>query len=204
VEAAGGLLRVVLVNRDTVQRPVTVALASGGTRNVRVFGFDGATRLASLGGAVFGGGQLTLDLPARSARLLEVAPESATPPASAFYTLSPCRVVDTRNAAGPFGGPALAAGETRSFALTQGACGLPADATAVALNVTTTDATGSGLLTLWPGSGAAPDTSTIVFRPGAARANNSVMGLSGGVLSVLNRASAGQVDLILDVSGYFR
>jgi len=78
VEAAGGLLRVVLVNRDTVQRPVTVALASGGARNVRVFGFDGATRLAALGGTAFASGQLTLDLPARSARLLEVAPDGGT------------------------------------------------------------------------------------------------------------------------------
>ncbi len=204
VEAPGGALRVVLVNRDTVQRPVTVALASGGTRNVRVFGFDGTTRLAALGGAVFGGGLLTLDMPTRSARLLEVAAENVTPAASAFYTLAPCRIVDTRNPSGPFGGPALAGGETRAFTLTQGACGIPADATAVALNVTTADATVSGTLTLFPGTGAAPGTTTIVFRPGTARANNSVMGLAGGVLSVLNRAASGQVQVILDVSGYFR
>lgn len=204
VEAPGGVLRVVLVNRDTSPRPVTVTLAGGGTRNVRVFGFDGATRLASLGGAIFGGGQLAIELPARSARLLEAAPEGAAPPPSSFYTLAPCRVVDTRNAAGPFGAPALAAGATRAFALTQGACGVPADAVAVALNVTATDATASGSLTLFPGTGAAPGTTTLVFRPGPARANNSIMGLAGGALSVANNAASGQVHLILDVAGYFR
>lgn len=204
VDSAGGPLRVLLFNRDTVQRPVTVTLASGGTRNVRLFGFDGATRLASLGTAVFGGGSLALDLPARSARLLEVAPESVAPPASRFYTLTPCRLVDTRNVAGPFGGPAVAAGETRQIAVTQGACGVPADATAVALNVTTADATATGSLTMFPGTGPAPGTNTIVFRPATARANNSVMGLTGGVLSVLNRATSGQVQLVVDVSGYFR
>ena len=204
VEATGGPLRVVLVNRDTVERPVTVALADGGTRDARLFGFDGSTRLAALGGAVFGGGQLTISLPARSARLLEVAPSGTAPSPASFYTVTPCRLVDTRTAAGPFGGPALAAGQTRSFDLPQAGCGVPADARAVALNVTAVGATAPGTLTLFPGTGAAPGTTTVVFRASTTRANNSVMGLAGGVLSVTSRATSGQVHLILDVAGYFR
>lgn len=203
VEAAGGPLRVVLVNRDTVQRPVTVAIASGGFWTARVFGFDGTTRLASLGTAAFGGGSLTLDLPPRSARLVEAA-STAAPAGALFHPLTPCRLLDTRNATGPFGGPALAAGATRSFVLAQAACGVPADATAVAVNVSTTEATASGTVTLYPGTGAAPGTTTVVFRPGAIRSNNSIMGLSGGALSAVNTASTGQVQVILDVSGYFR
>ena len=35
--------------------------------------------------------------------------------ASRFYTVTPCRVVDTRNSSGPFGGPALAANSDRTF-----------------------------------------------------------------------------------------
>ena len=204
VEAPGGPVRIVLVNRDTVQRPVTVALSGGGARTVRLFGFDGATRLASLGTAAFSGGSLTLDLPPRSARLLEVAPEGVAPSPSSFYTLTPCRLVDTRNATGPFGGPALAAGETRSFALAQGACGVPADATAVAVNVTVTGQTAAGALTLFPGSGVAPVTTTISFAAGKTRANNALVGLAGGVLSVTARQASGSVHVIVDVSGYFR
>jgi hypothetical protein len=204
VEAPGGPLRVVLVNRDTVQRPVTASVAGGGTRSVRLFGFDGATRLAALGTFALSGGSLTLDLPPRSARLLEVAPESVAPRPSSFHTLTPCRLVDTRNATGPFGGPALAAGETRSFTVADGACGVPADATAVAINVTVTGQTAAGDLTLFPGSGVAPATTTISFATGKTRANSAVIGLAGGVLSVRNRQESGSVHVIVDVSGTFR
>ncbi len=203
VDAPAGPLRVVLVNRDTVHRPVTVVLAAGGTRAVRLFGFDAATRLASLGTTAFAGGSLTLDLPPRSARLLEAAPDGA-PRASLFHPLAPCRLLDTRNAAGPFGGPALSAGETRSYAVAQGACGVPADATAVALNVTVAGPAAAGSLTLYPGNGSTPGTSTISFAPGRTRANNSIMGLAGGVLSITGRQESGSVHAIVDVSGYFR
>ena len=203
VEAPGGALRIVLVNRDTVQRPVTVSLAGGGMRSVRLFGFDGASRLGSLGSTAFAGGSLSLDLPPRSARLLEVAAGTA-PSASRFSPLSPCRLLDTRNAAGAFGGPALAAGETRPFNLAQGACGVPADATAVAINVTVTSPTSAGALTLFPGSGTAPVATTISFPAGRTRANNALMGLSGGVLSITDRQESGSVHVILDVSGFFR
>src|SRR5204863_8049945 len=50
-----------------------------------------------------------------------------------FHTLVPCRLLDTRDAAGPYGGPLLGAGASRSFDLT-GRCGIPADAAAVSLN----------------------------------------------------------------------
>lgn len=202
VEAPGGPLRVVLVNRDTVQRPVTVTIASGGFWTARLFGFDGATRLAALGTTTFGGGSLALDLPPRSARLVE-ATSTAPPAGSRFSPLTPCRLVDTRNAAGPFGGPALGLGETRSYSVAQGACGVPAGAVAVALNVTVASPANGGFLTLFPGSGTAPGTSTISFAPGRTRANNAVLGLSSGVLSVTGRQDAGSVHVVLDVSGYF-
>jgi hypothetical protein len=191
------------VNRDTVQRPVTVALSGGGLRGVRLFGFDGATRLAALGSAAFSGGALTLDLPPRSARLVEVAPAAAPPP-SRFHALAPCRLLDTRHAAGPFGGPALAAGATRSFTVAQGACGVPADATAVAVNATETGPSSAGALTLFPGSGTAPAATTISFAAGRTRANNALVALADGVLSIADRQEAGSVHVIVDVSGYFR
>jgi hypothetical protein len=120
-----------------------------------------------------------------------------------IYSITPCRVVDTRNPAGPLGGPALSAGATRAFPL-GGACNVPADAAAVSLNITVADATAPGSLTMYPGSGPAPGTNTITFVPGKNRANNVTMGLIGGGLSVVDYQATGTVNLIIDVNGYYR
>jgi len=45
---------------------------------------------------------------------------------------------------------------------------------------------------------------TISFPPGRTRANNSLTGLSDGVLSVTGRQESGSVHVIADVSGAFR
>jgi len=76
-----------------------------------------------------------------------------TPPLTAtdFHTLTPCRVVDTRNAADPTGGPALAGYSIRSFPMTGGVCGIPSTAIALSLNATAVGASASGYLTLFAG-----------------------------------------------------
>ncbi|MHB1047383.1 MAG: IPT/TIG domain-containing protein [Thermoanaerobaculia bacterium] len=129
---------------------------------------------------------------------------SATGAAARLYTITPCRILDTRNATGPFGGPALGALSTRSFDVTAGSCSVPTDVVGVSLNVTIADATASGSLTMYPGLGTIPGTNTITFRPGKNRANNVQIGLVGGVLSVYNSQTTGSVHLIVDVNGYFR
>jgi glucose/arabinose dehydrogenase/PKD repeat protein len=120
-----------------------------------------------------------------------------------FFTLSPCRLVDTRDPAGPLGGPALEAQTTRTFAL-QGACGIPASARALALNVTVTGASVDGHLRLHPSDELAPSSSTVNFEAGQTRANNAVarLGTDGG-LSVFCSTVSGTVHVILDVVGYF-
>ena len=120
-----------------------------------------------------------------------------------FATLAPCRIVDTRGTTGPWGAPALAAGGTRSFGVA-GRCGVPADALAVTLNVTVTNASAAGSLTVYPGTGLTPATGTVAFAAGRTRANNATIGLVDGVLSVADRQVTGTVDLIVDVSGYYR
>ncbi len=50
-----------------------------------------------------------------------------TPTALRFIPAIPCRVVDTRNAAGPFGGPYIAGGTSREFDIPSGPCGIPID-----------------------------------------------------------------------------
>ncbi len=130
------------------------------------------------------------------------------PPAPApanFYTLTPCRLVDTRNAAGPSGGPALVAGAVRIFPATGGVCGVSSTAIAVSVNLTVTQPAVQGHLTLYPGDAAGPPfVSNLNFTPGVTRANNAVVLLAtnGGTISVKN-GSAGSVHLVLDVNGYF-
>jgi hypothetical protein len=122
-----------------------------------------------------------------------------------FYTLTPCRLVDTRLPNGPLSGPILQAGQTRTFALA-GGCGVPATAKALAVNVTETQSASAGFLTLHAADQQAGGTSTINYAPGNTLANNAYVRLSGegsGSISVLN-SSPGAVHFILDVTGYFQ
>ena len=112
--------------------------------------------------------------------------------------------MDTRNADGPYGGPILTSGVLRFFTV-PGNCGVPVTAESVSLNITVVGATGGGELTFYPGDQVPPDTSTVSFPPSLARANNAVLRMSkAGVLGVkTDVAGAGQVHVIIDVSGYF-
>lgn len=123
-----------------------------------------------------------------------------------FFTLTPCRVADTRNATGPAGGPALAANTQRSFQVA-GVCGVPATASAVALNVTAVDETDGGDLRLYPAAAPMPLASALNFAAGKVRANNAVVPLgSCGQLAVRNDmppGSQGSTQVLFDATGYF-
>ncbi len=132
---------------------------------------------------------------------------SLYPAPYAFFTVTPCRLIDTRGAIGPFGGPALTSGVAREITV-GGQCGVPAMAGAVAVNVTVVSATGGGHLTFFATDVPVPDaTSLINFAPGQTRANNAVLALSSeisGRITVLPVvAGLGSVHLIVDVNGYF-
>jgi hypothetical protein len=119
-----------------------------------------------------------------------------------FYTIAPCRLVDTRLAGQ--GAPALAVNVDRVFALGN-RCGLPATATAVSLNLAVTGTTGNGNLRLWKAGTAMPTVSAINWSAGQTRANNAIVPLSAsGQAAVRAQGGAGFVDLILDVNGYFQ
>jgi uncharacterized repeat protein (TIGR01451 family) len=118
-----------------------------------------------------------------------------------FYTLGPCRLVDTRGA----NGPALAAGAVRTFAVAA-SCGVPSGAKALSLNVTVVPGSVAGNVVAYPGNLAAPTTSTVNFAGGQTRANFTIVGLAtngAGTLAVKNRAAAA-VHLVVDVGGYFQ
>jgi 6-phosphogluconolactonase (cycloisomerase 2 family) len=125
------------------------------------------------------------------------------PPGLRFYTLTPCRVIDTRNAISPYGGPPLAGGTARTFVFL-GQCGLPATAKAVSLNVTVTQPTAEGYLRLYPGNASLPSTSTINYRAGQTRANNAISGLGTSGDLAVHCDQLGNVQLIVDINGYFQ
>lgn len=124
-----------------------------------------------------------------------------------FYTLPPCRVIDTRNPTGPLGGPALLSGSERTFTIAASACGVPASARAISLNLTAVGSTASGYIAIYPGDSAFPMTTSVNFAAGQTRANNAVAVLSRNGLSTLTAlagAAAGMVvHLVIDVNGYF-
>jgi hypothetical protein len=123
-----------------------------------------------------------------------------------FYTVSPCRILDTRGAYGPYGGPAVASGSQRAVPVT-GVCGVPVTAKALALNVTVVGPPGVGSLSLFPGDGAPGASTSISFKTGLTCANNAVAKLSSsgsGTLGLVTASPSGPVHVILDVTGYFQ
>jgi hypothetical protein len=88
-----------------------------------------------------------------------------------------------------------------------GRLGVPNDAIAVTGNLTVTNATGTGYVTLATTAPPAnPATSTINFPAGDTRANGVTIKLSaGGGLYAVYKATAGKTThLIFDVTGYYR
>jgi uncharacterized repeat protein (TIGR03803 family) len=125
--------------------------------------------------------------------------------ATQFYTLSPCRLVDTRAASGPLGGPSLVPGPDRSFPVA-GVCGIPTGASSISVNVTAVQPSAAGELAFYAGDGAPTGTSAISFSAGRTRANNAIVRLAtdgSGTIKVTDR-SAGPVHVVVDVNGYFQ
>lgn len=120
-----------------------------------------------------------------------------------FYTVAPCRLLDTRGPEGPFGGPALAAQSNRSFRVA-GRCGISPRAKAVSLNVTATAPDTQGSLTLYPGDAPLPLASAVTYRGGQTRSNDGIFGLGAlGDLAAYCDQDSGQVHVVLDVNGYY-
>jgi len=125
------------------------------------------------------------------------------PTGASFYTLTPCRVFDTRNENGPLGGPAITS-TGRSFTVT-GVCGIPASAKSIAINVTVTASDSKSWIAVFPGEIAWPGNSTVNYLAGQTRANNAVVRLaSDGSGTIKVRSGTGTVHVIVDVAGYFQ
>jgi sugar lactone lactonase YvrE len=127
------------------------------------------------------------------------------PVASAFqlFPVSPCRIVDTRSTDGPFGGPEIAGGTSRNFAIPSGPCaGIPPTATAYSLNVTVVPPGPLGYVTIWPTGEGQPLVSTLNSLDGRIKANAAIVpaGTSGAVSVYANNTT----NVLLDINGYFQ
>jgi uncharacterized repeat protein (TIGR01451 family) len=132
-----------------------------------------------------------------------VSPFFVSGPPMSFYTITPCRLLDTR---GSYQG-ALQAGSVRSI-YAGGLCNLPWNARAFAVTVTVTDPTTAGYLKVYPAGIPVPNVSTINYGAGQTRGNNAVVGLRNAYfyppsLSVKVVQPSGTVHVIIDVFGYF-
>ena len=117
-----------------------------------------------------------------------------------FVPVTPCRVVDTRHAPGPFGGPPIGAGGERDFAIPQSTCSIPY-AAAYSLNVTVVPHGGLGYLTVWPTGQTRPVISTLNSLDGRIKANAAIV--PSGTNGAVSVYATNTTDVVLDIDGYF-
>jgi hypothetical protein len=126
----------------------------------------------------------------------------ATVAGSGFVSYGPTRFLDTRSGLGtgapgavaPFGTVRLAVG---------GVAGLPADVSAVVMNVTVTNPTVGGFITVYPDGGTRPLASNLNFTAGQTVPNLTMIPVGANGFVDLYNGSPGSSDLIADITGYY-
>ncbi|MFE5678336.1 peptidoglycan recognition protein [Streptomyces erythrochromogenes] len=117
-----------------------------------------------------------------------------------YVPVLPKRLMDTREGVG-VPKAKIAAGEVATLKVA-GVQGVPAyGVTSVALNVTATNPTEAGHVSVYPNGVARPSTSNLNFTAGQTIPNLVVVPVQDGIVQFYN--SAGTVDLIADINGYF-
>src|SRR5207237_10881092 len=123
-------------------------------------------------------------------RSLHPNPNAVPSAASHFITMVPCRILDTRNANGPFGGPIMSQGETRTYNVPAGPCaGIPSNASAYSFSFSVTGTAGQGFLTTWPAGSAMPTAATMTWF-----AANQTLTTAAIVRAGTNASSNGMAD----------
>lgn len=120
--------------------------------------------------------------------------------AQGFDAITPVRIMDTRDG---LGGVTLAPGEVRNLKVI-GTGTIPDSRAvgAVSLNVTATEPTASGFLTIWPAGVTRPLASNLNFTAGQTVANAVPVGVSdNGEISIYN--NSGDTEVVVDVTGWY-
>jgi hypothetical protein len=122
---------------------------------------------------------------------------STTAGTGLYNALTPARIKDTRTSHDTLGPNA------HIDVQITGAGGVPASGVGAAvLNVTATNPTRQSFLTVWPTGQTQPTASNLNFSPGQTVPNRVIVPVgTGGQVRIFN--AAGNVDVVVDVSGYF-
>lgn len=143
------------------------------------------------GAAILATAILVQTCPAQSARFFVPKPELL------FVPIAPCQAMDPARV-GPLQGTRLL-----PVVRTKGCIGaIPLAAAAVALSLTVSEASTTGILAAYPpGAKPATDTAALAYSPGQSKTARIAVGIEGG--SVFLKATNGSVRVTGYVTGYF-
>jgi hypothetical protein len=203
---AAGTLEIRNADNQVIRALASPASVDGSIRGLIWDGLDTAGRPAPVGDysyrlladSVDGSGAATLiDAPAAAGGTVTVTGTAQA--AGAFTPLTPRRVLDTRDT-----GPKLGPAQTRSLNVTAAEGGVPANVAAVVLNVTVTETTSSGYLTVFPAGTTRPSASNLNWSAGSTIANAVTVKVGAGGYIDLYQSGPGSGQVIVDVAGWFR
>jgi archaellin len=219
---AGQVLRVPITNRMgipadasavvlnvTVTEPqgsgwLTVFPTGDAKPNASNLNFSSGQTIANLVTAKVGSdGTVSIFTPTTAHVIVDVA--GWFPSSGGFTALTPARLTDTRPGKLTADGltsrsSALPAGQTMKVQI-RGRVGIPAEASAVALNVTVTEPQGSGWITVFPSGQGMPLASNLNFVAGQTIPNMVISKIGAdGTVSVYSPTTA---HIIVDVAGWF-
>jgi hypothetical protein len=134
---------------------------------------------------------------------IPVAPRAVGAETGHYLPVVPQRILDTRkpvSATNPSTG-AFGPGQVRELVVA-GVAGVPADATAVVVNVTVTGGSAASDLRVWPAGAAVPQISNLNWAAGETVPNLVTVGVGdGGRIAIRNQT--GSAHVIVDVQGAF-
>lgn len=115
-----------------------------------------------------------------------------------FVPLAPARILDSRHGIGVWGKPEAHAEILLPVA---GVAGIPAEATALVMNLTITEPEGPGFVTVWPADGPFPEASSAnIDRAGQTVANLVTVPVGAGGIRIYTQS---RTHLLADVAGYY-
>lgn len=138
---------------------------------------------------------------------------SPRPPArgeGTYVAITPCRIVDTRRGGGKFNNVTTRTyrvGGSAGFAPQgghSGGCGIPLGASAIAVNIGSTNADNLGYLEAYPANVSRPTSSNVNYSRGQTIAGGGTVTLQRGVAQSLKVFNfGGPTDVFIDVNGYY-
>jgi hypothetical protein len=123
--------------------------------------------------------------------------------ATKFVVLTPCRLLDTRDAPGTWGGPSLGAARARAFPVV-GRCGIPAGAKSLSVNLTAVNQSAPGNVQAYGGTWPSPTALTVLYNVLQTRAACAIVQVGAGSVVIQNNQFLGTADVVLDVNGYYQ